>query len=345
MVQLTRAEYDVLLFTLCWVGGFLPLFLQRPGWTWTRCVGLALLLSPFVRMGINLTLTFETLFGPTVLQPVLPEVLWRGIGRSLVNNLVVPGLGLLLVHDALPRWRERRERVPSGHDILQAHGLGPKHSWRRDALRGLSLFLFIALAYVVAFGAASQLHGILNPGDDESRYWIHVTVPLILLLSATAGLTEEFLFRGVLLTALARKMPFVLAALVQGVLFGFIHAGYGSWTHVLGPLAFGLGMAWVARVLGVVPAMLLHAQVNVVYFTVDVGPDYVAANGLLGVAALAAVVLGLAAAGVAALVATRADAVRLLWRSLARGARRLHRLLLGKDAPREADVLDDPDAT
>lgn len=343
MVQLTRAEYDVLLFTLCWVGGFLPLFLQRAGWTWTRCLGLALVLSPFVRMGINLTLTFETLFVPTVLQPVSAEALWRGIGNGLTRNLLVPALGLLLLHDAFPRWSERRERVASGVDILRAHGLAPRHSWQRDALRGLALFFFIALAYVLAFGLASQVGGILSPGDDESRYWINITVPLIILLSAAAGLTEEFLFRGILLTAFARRMPFVLAALVQGLLFGFIHAGYGSWTHVLGPMAFGLGMAWVVRVLGIVPAMLLHAQVNVIYFTFDVGPDYVAANGALGVAGLAALLLGLAAASVVALVLTRSDAVRLLWASLARGGRRVVRFLRGGSEPEPApDVAEGP---
>lgn len=318
MVSLTRAEYDVLLFTLCWVGGFLPLFLQRQGWTWTRCLGLALVLSPFVRMGINLSLTFETLFVPTVLQPVAAEALWRGIQTSLTRNLLIPALGLLLLHDAFPRWAQRRQEVPALREILDANGLGPKHSWRRDALRGLALFFCIAIAYVAAFGLASQVSGILNAGDDESRYWINITLPLIVLVSATAGLTEEFLFRGLLLKRLQGWMPWGVAALLQALLFGFIHAGYGSWTHVLGPLAFGLGMAWVSRVLGIVPAMLLHAQVNVVFFAFDVGPDYVAANGLLGIAGLAALLLGLAAASVAALVLTRADAIRLLWRSLLR---------------------------
>lgn len=318
MVSFTRAEADVLLFTLCWVGGFLPLFLRRPGWTWTRCLGLALVLSPFVRMGIGLVQTFETLFVPTVLQPVAAEALWRGIGTSLVRNLLVPGLGLLLLHDAFPRWAQRRQDVPSVRSILKANGVGPKHSWRRDAMRGFALFFLIALAYVLAFGVASQLSGILNPGDDESRYWINVTLPLIVLVSATAGLTEEFLFRGILLKRLGAWMPWGLAALLQGLLFGFIHAGYGSWTHVLGPLAFGLGMAWVSRVLGIVPAMLLHAQVNVVFFMFDVGPGYVAANGALGLAGVVGLLLALAAASVVSLVLTRADAVTLLWRSLLR---------------------------
>lgn len=318
MVSLTRAEYDVLLFTLAWVGGFLPLFLGRAGWTWTRCLGLALVLSPFVRMGINLSLTYEGLFVPTVLQPVAAEALWRGIGNNLTRNLLVPALGLLLIHDAFPRWAARRAEVPSVREIIGAHGMGPKHSWKRDALRGLALFFFIALAYVAAYGVAAQVSGILDPGDDESRYWIHVTIPLIVLISATAGLTEEFLFRGILLKRLAGWMPWGVAAVLQALAFALIHSGYGSIVHLLGPLAFGLGAAWVSRVLGIVPAMLLHAQVNVVYFAFDVGPDYVAANGVLGIAGLAALLLGLSAASVVALVLTKADAVTLLWRSLLR---------------------------
>lgn len=319
MVSLTRAESDVLLYTLCWVGGFLPLFLQRKGWTWTRCVGLALVLSPFVRMGLNVVVTFDGLFVPTVLQPVAAEALWRGIARSLTNNLLVPLLGLLLLHDAFPRWSSVRERVPSLRDVLARHGVSERHSWRRDAQRGLALFFFIALAYGVAYVVALQVGALVSPGDDESRYWIHITLPLIVLVSVTAGLTEEFLFRGILLRRLQRWMPWGVAALVQALFFGLIHTGYGSWTHVLGPFFFGLGMAWVRRILGIVPAMLLHAQVNVVYFAVDVGPDYVAAQGALGILGLAVLLGGLCAASVAALLATRADAVVLLWKSVLGG--------------------------
>ncbi|HWH09075.1 MAG TPA: CPBP family intramembrane glutamic endopeptidase [Candidatus Thermoplasmatota archaeon] len=330
MPPLTRTEYEVLLLALSWVGGFLPLFLGpraraalRPAfpwvapdaaaWTWVRCVGLGLLLSPFVRMGLGIYLSIDALFTYEVLQPVAREALWLSVQTRLVNYLVLPGVGLLLMRDAVPLLGRGRLR-----DALQAHGLAPRRSWRRDAMRGLALFFAIAVAYLGAY-ALSRLVPSLVAGGDESAYWRNVTLPLIVLLSATAGLTEEFLFRGVLLRGLARVMPWWPAALVQAVLFGLIHAGYGTWTHVLAPAVFGLGMAWVARVLGVVPAALLHAQVNVLFFSIDVAPAYVAAQGLPGLAGLGALVLALAAASAWALWRTRADGVVLLWRSLLGG--------------------------
>lgn len=310
---LTRNEFDVLLVTLAWVGGFLPVFLRRPGWSWVRCVGLALLLTPFVRMGLGIYLSIDALFVFEVLTPVSREALWMGVQGRVVNYLVVPAVGLLLMHRAVPFFGPAAPR-----DALAPHGLAPRRSWSRDALRGLALFFAIAIAFAGAL-LVNSLVPAQAAGGDESQYWRNITIPLIVLTSIAAAVTEEFLFRGVLLRALCRVMPWWPAAVVQAALFGLIHAGYGTWTHVAGPAIFGFGMAWVARVLGVVPAAFLHAEVNVLFFAYDVAPDYVAANGLPGAAALAALVLALAASSAWALWRTHADAVVLLWRSLLGG--------------------------
>lgn len=317
MPSLTRNEYDVLVLALSWIIGFLPLFLRDlPGvparlrpkgeWTWVKAVGLALVASPFVRMALNFYTSIDALFVYTVLPPLPRDAMWRSVGRNLVEDFLFPVVGLLLLHNAFPGWASRRARRGRVPEMLTANGLAPRHSWGRDALRGLTLFFCIALAYLGALAIA----GLFSPqqaGGDESQYWRNITIPLILLVSGVAGLTEELLFRGILLKRLGRVMPWTWAAILQAVLFGLIHAGYGTWTHVVGPAAFGLGMAWVARVLGVVPAALLHAQVNIVFFSLDVAHLNPGVYGLL---------VALALVNVAAAYATRLDAVRLLWRSL-----------------------------
>jgi membrane protease YdiL (CAAX protease family) len=318
MATLTLYEYDVVILAVSWLIGFAPVYARRPGWTWPRALGLALLASPFVRMAVDFADTVlaayqryqqtGTVF--QVLQPVPAFALWDDVAQRLLWYAVLPLLGLLLMHDA---WT--RDARDAARDIGREHGLAPRASWRRDALAGLALFFAIAIAYVAAYGV-DRLVPASAAGSDESRYWRNVTIPLILLLSAASGISEEFLFRGVLLSWLQRRLPWVAAAVTQAFLFAIIHAGYGSWTHMVGPLLFGLGMAWVARVLGVLPAALLHAQVNVLFFTFDVAPDYVAANGALGAAALAALVLALAAASAWALWRTRAGDVRRMWESL-----------------------------
>lgn len=323
--MLTRNEYDILFVTLAWLGGFLPLFVwharsamgKPPTWappTWLQCVGLALVLVPFIRMGINVVLTFDRLLVYTVLQPVQAEVLWSRVGRSLRYNLLFPLVGLLLWHNVLPRWMNRRAPTARFADMLRAHNLAPRTSWGRDAMHGLALFAFIALAYVGALLLSRTALASLAANGDESQYWIHLTIPLILMLSGMAGVTEELLFRGILLAWLSRRMPFVWAALLQATFFALIHAGYGTWLHVAGPFVFGLGMAWIVRVLGLLPAMLLHAQVNVVFFALEV---FHVVEGVW----LLLVVFG--ALNVAAALLTRVESVRLLWASLVTGLARL----------------------
>lgn len=336
MVQLSGNEYYVLALAASWTLGFLPLFLGKR-WTWVQCVGLALVLHPFVRMGITFLRTYEALLTPTVLEPASPIALWRSVESQVWYHLMLPLLGLFLMHapyaDASRDTPLRRERFA---DALKEHGVAPRASHRRDVQRGLSLFLFLAGAYLVAYVVSKTLTPVLSPGSDESLYWRNITLPLIVLLSLAAGLGEEFLFRGLMLSWLSRRMRWIYAALLQATFFGLIHAGYGTWVHVLGPALFGFAMAWVARHLGVIAAALLHAQINVVFFTVDVAPTYLAVNGGLGLAALLSVSALLVLGSVWALRETRADAVRILWRDVLRvlGLRRDEPAAAEADAPR-----------
>ena len=327
MPALTRDQYDVLVVLVSWTLGFLPLFIQHargaPKLTWLQSVGIALVATPFVRMLLNIYLSIGALFTFTVLEPVGREALWRSIGRDVVFDLAFPLAGLLILHNAIPWLASRRAPRGDVSSALRRNGLGPKRSWARDAARGFTLFFVIALAYLIALAVSRQISPALA-GGDESAYWRNITLVQIVLVSGMAGVTEELLFRGVLLSRLARVMPFAFAALVQALFFGFIHAGYGTWTHVLAPLTFGLGMAWVVRVLGILPAVLLHTQVNVVYFALDVS-DVVPTAWVL--------VLGLGIVNVWAAFATRFDAIVLLWRSLVRAPRRLVAYLRGESVP------------
>lgn len=312
---LTRSEYYALLVTGSWILGFLPLFTRaRPNWTWAQCVGLGFVISPFVRLAIGTAYSVDdlvtaTVQGDYIVVPPISEVeLWNIVVTRLRDFVVLPAIGLLLVWqrvDGLPR-RGAPTPVSLG---LAATGLAPRASWARDALNGLALFVFIALAYIGAYALlVAALSGALQSTGDESQVFTRITPALILALSIVAGVTEEFLFRGLLLNALSRVMPWLAAALVQAVWFGFVHAGYATWAHVIGPFLFGLGMAWVARTLGILPAILLHAEVNIVAFSLGQYGAYPTES---------AAILGmLLVANVVALFVTRGEAVRVLWRSI-----------------------------
>jgi len=84
-------------------------------------------------------------------------------------------------------------------------------------------------------------------------------------LAVTAGVCEEFVYRGFVIAALARTgMAMWIVLLLSSVLFGLAHAYQGRsgiiGTTLMG-LAFGLGRVVM---LSLVPAMVWHACVDLV---------------------------------------------------------------------------------
>src|SRR6267154_1144959 len=99
----------------------------------------------------------------------------------------------------------------------------------------------------------------------------------LLALAVTAGLCEEFLYRGFAMAVIARAgLPTGLVILVSSVLFGLAHlyqgrAGFVS-TMVLG-LLFGLSRAALGSL---IPVIVWHAGVDVVAGIA--GPRYLPVN-------------------------------------------------------------------
>lgn len=86
--------------------------------------------------------------------------------------------------------------------------------------------------------------------------------PLFAVLACTAGLCEEFLFRGYLLWYLGHLVPPPLGAVLQAVIFGLAHFYQGARGIVMTGVAglFFTGVRWVSGSLW--PAMLVHALMD-----------------------------------------------------------------------------------
>jgi membrane protease YdiL (CAAX protease family) len=86
--------------------------------------------------------------------------------------------------------------------------------------------------------------------------------PLFAALACTAGLCEEFLFRGYLLWYAVHFMPFAYACVAQALVFGACHAYQGRRGIVLTTLAgaFFTGVLLVAG--SIWPSMLIHALMD-----------------------------------------------------------------------------------
>lgn len=85
-------------------------------------------------------------------------------------------------------------------------------------------------------------------------------------VSVTAGVTEEFIFRGVLLYTISLyiEVPDVTLALIGGAIFGVAHAYQGiKGVFTTGIVGFGLGILYIG--MGVLwPVMVLHVLLDLI---------------------------------------------------------------------------------
>jgi membrane protease YdiL (CAAX protease family) len=245
-----------------------PRYAVRP-WPWHRLVGLVLVLFPFIRItyGFLLSIPDVVTTGTTaVARP--PEYWWRVVRQNMVINFFVPLVGLFL---AIPLAERHRLQAAgwggSMRHVLARVGMWPKRSWAHDLATGFGLAVLVFFGYV-------GLHYVLAPlqdldTGDASQVFTLITLPLAFALAIMAGVTEEFLYRGILVVRAARLLPDLPRAaivVVAAVLFGLAHAGYGTVANMLFPFLFGLLMGVIALKLGVWPAVIVHAFVNLMIF-------------------------------------------------------------------------------
>jgi len=138
------------------------------------------------------------------------------------------------------------------------------NSWRAF---GIDLALMVPFWFVWTYSALA-VHRLLGPSEAKTvDILLPRSLPEVLAwiaLSITAGITEEFVFRGYVqrqLHGISRSI--VVAIIGQGVLFGLGHA-YQGWKNVavicvLGVL-YGI-FAWWRRSL--VPNVVVHAWTDV----------------------------------------------------------------------------------
>ncbi len=188
------------------------------------------------------------------------ELLAEADRRALTVVLTVPvagGLSLWAVHRTWPlAWRTAA--VP---------GLGLARG-ARPVDYGLALV--IGLSWPLLGGWLTQLRA----GDRQIHQHVRemgaaagigLRVPLALLAVTLAPMVEEVLFRGVLLSALARRWTGPVAVLGSALLFAFAHLPDLDFNFLAMPelLVLGLALAWLRLRSGSLwPAILAHGLHN-----------------------------------------------------------------------------------
>jgi membrane protease YdiL (CAAX protease family) len=101
---------------------------------------------------------------------------------------------------------------------------------------------------------------------DPSKYPVLTVIAWVIMSAAVAGITEEISFRGYMQSPIERRHGPVVAILVTGLSFGFVHFAHPEVTLAVMPFYVAVaavygGLAWLTD--SVYPGMVLHAGGNV----------------------------------------------------------------------------------
>ena len=128
------------------------------------------------------------------------------------------------------------------------------------------LYLAFQIAYVAVINPHQKQTTLQDLGAGHGGA---VAVLIGVLVVGVAPMVEEFFFRGFFYGALRTRYPFVVAALLDGVVFGAVHAPTGI--EAVPPLiALGFAFCLLYEETGsILPGMVLHSLNNMVAFGSD----------------------------------------------------------------------------
>ncbi len=222
-------------------------------------------LAMSLAMILNLAAAYA--FDPTPWGPGLPageSPVADAQGDGTVSDITVAALGAnaLVALMLLPFCGG----IPGLQRLVSS-----RWNWRKTLTTVFASWIglrVLAAILIAGFGLQVGMIGTLLAQVTELQKEIYTTieaiglVPSVILMGVVAPLSEELLFRGVLLSAFARHLSFHFANLLQALLFAVIHGEL-----LLSPffLAMGLVAGWtVRRTGGLRAAVLLHILNNLV---------------------------------------------------------------------------------
>jgi membrane protease YdiL (CAAX protease family) len=225
---------------------------------------------------------------------------WLGFLTLLAVIVVTSLFGALVISasgadpDDTPAWVDIVSTVILqvgliGGALLAARMIMPVHAWqfglRATPWKSAALWTLVAL---VAFLTFAVLWATLidkpeqttaeDLGVDESQLAL---IGAGVLFVVTAPIAEELFFRGFFYGSLRSGLPVAWAALINGLVFGLIHAGSG-FSAVPALILFGVILCLLREKTGsLYPCIALHAANNTFAYAglTDVDPGIAAGLG------------------------------------------------------------------
>jgi hypothetical protein len=256
----------VVMLVVAWVGGAVTSFVIRRGYE--RCVvGRARERSPWpeptgqsrqwsVRYAlIAYVITFVGVI-------VLAAVLYFGLGVRLhigVGGLVVDGI---LLASLVPL--KLKGRLATSKDLgLTSKDLGLRTT---PAVRSIGLVILAFVGYVLVTAVwVAVVHpreGVSALADVKHESTINVALT-VFQVAVSAPVVEEIFFRGLLYRSLRNRLSILPAALIAGVLFGFVHITSYPLDTLPVKAAFGvIACLLYERTGSLLPGIALHSFVD-----------------------------------------------------------------------------------
>jgi CAAX protease family protein len=240
-----------------------------PAWFGFAALGMALVIA-VLASGILLAIVQAT--GADV-NADSPGV---SIGATLIQDGVLVGCAL---------WLAARVAPPRPWQF----GLRGTPFWRgvKWAAIAFAIYFVFQIVYAAAIHPDEKQTTLEDLGAGSSAI---ATFVIGILVVGVAPVAEEFFFRGFFYSALRTRFSFMAAALIDGVVFGAVHAPTGI--QAVPPLiVLGIAFCIAYEVTGsIIPGVILHALNNMVAFGVDKDGSWAVAGGVAG-ALIAACIL------------------------------------------------------
>lgn len=129
------------------------------------------------------------------------------------------------------------------------------------------LHIYIPAALLIGTGIAMIEYGILRPAPliESPGFFDLALIALVMFFFVAAA--EELIFRAILQTRLERAVGLKYGLLLSGVIFGMMHAGYGTVNEVLLAVLFGGLLGYIFQKTGSLPLIVaVHGTANVILF-------------------------------------------------------------------------------
>ncbi len=244
--------------------------------TWRRALGMALMLTPiaFTTWAILNDLA-PLLAGGKPIAARTPYQLSTAYMRTILVDLGYAGAGFVLWSG----WQPKESlRALAGR--LRDAGLPMGVRSESSSMRLGFAWFPVLLIGAFLLDLATQGTGLVN--NDESSVWRLATPWHVIMVSLAAAMGEETVYRGVLMVSLAtllgarqggRRAQYAWGAAIalQGIFFGFAHAGFGNYAHVLQATLFGLVAGFAAVRFGIWSVITLHFLVDI--YAIGAGID------------------------------------------------------------------------